>query len=364
VLAELFVDAARGCSQSSPLTATLLAAAADDLAAGGITAKVMAGYECDRKGTVPGLRFAGAVHRAVLEGRAPQLAAHYPSVGGTPRLDSLWEDVLPLLHDNVEELNRRVGATVVQTNEPGRSAPLFGGLQVAAHRAAAATGRAAPFPVRLLEIGASGGLNLRPHRIGYRMPDGRVLGDARSRLVLDPAWTGAPAADLTHRLDLVRRAGCDVNPVDVSTEDGQLHLSSFVWADQVDRFRRLRDALDLAVTDPVQVDRAAGPEWLAEQLADPEEDVLTVVWHSVVWQYASPADRARGRAVLAEAAGRATPSAPLALLVYESRRTHETAGRVYEFHLLLKLWPAGISLRLGSGAGHGIPFTWDEHPWE
>ncbi|WP_199441420.1 DUF2332 domain-containing protein [Umezawaea beigongshangensis] len=363
MLAELFVDAARGCSQSSPLTATLLNAAADDLAAGGITAKVMAGCECDRRGTVPGLRFAGAVHRVVLEGRAPQLAAHYPSVGGTPRLDSLWEDVLPVLHENTEELNRRISSTVVQTNEPGRSAPLFGGLQVAAHRAAEATGRAAPFPVRLLEIGASGGLNLRPHRIGYRMPDGRVLGDARSRLVLDPVWTGAPAADLSHRLTLVRRAGCDVNPVDVSTDDGRLHLSSFVWADQVDRFRRLRDALDLAATDPVPVERVTGPEWLVEQLADRADGVLTVVWHSVVWQYTSPADRARGRAVLAAAAERATPSAPLALLVYESRRTHDSRGPTYEFHLLLKLWPAGVSLRLGSGAGHGIPFTWDERPW-
>jgi hypothetical protein len=68
-----------------------------------------------------------------------------------------------------------------------------------------------------------------------------------------------------------------------------------------------------------------------------------------------------GRAILADAAARATPMAPLALLVYEPRRTH-MADR-YEFQLLLKLWPAGISLRLGTGVGHGIPFTWDTQPW-
>lgn len=360
VLAELFLDAARACDGRSPLTRTLLTAAAEDLVRGGVTARVMAGAECDRQGTVPGLRFAGALHRLVLEGRAPTLAKHYPTAGGEPDLDTLWDDALPVLHEHTDELRARIAATVVQTNEPGRSAPLFGGLQVATHLAAEAAGRRACFPVRLLEVGASGGLNLRPHRVAY-LVDGEVLGDPGSPFALDPRWTGRPPVDLRHPLRLVRRAGCDPNPVDVITEDGRLHLQSFVWADQVERFERLRAAIDLAQLDPVPVRRAAGPEWLAEQLARPERDVLTVVWHSVVWQYTSPADRAMGRAVLADAAARARPMAPLALLVYEPRRTH--GPDPYQFQLLLKLWPAGVSLRLGWGAGHGIPFTWDTQPW-
>ena len=363
MLAELFADAAESCRGSSPLTETVLREAAADLIAGGVTARVMAGYERDRKGTMPGLRFAGALHRLVLEGRAPGLAKHYPSVGGSPHLKTLWEDVLPVLREHTDELRLRIGATVVQTNEPGRSAPLFGGLQVAAHRAAENAGRHTPFPVRLLEIGASAGMNLRPHRIAYRLPDGGLVGDPDSTFVLDPHWTGLPDVDLSHHLRVVGRAGCDLTPVDVSTEDGRLHLSSFVWADQVERWERLQSALDLGAADPVAVQRATGPEWLADQLARVERDVLTVVWHSVVWQYVSPADRAMGRAILADAAARATPKAPLALLVYEPRRTHEGAARPYEFSLLLKVWPANVSLRLGSGAGHGIPFTWDQQPW-
>lgn len=361
MLAELFVDAARGCREGSPLTHRLLTDAAADLTSGGVTTKVMAGAECDRRGTVPGLRFAGALHRLVLEGRAPGLAKHYPSVGGQPHLPTLWQDALPVLHEHTEELRRRIAATVVQTNEPGRSAPLFGGLQIAAHEAARAAGRHVPFSVRLLEIGASGGLNLRPHHVGYRMPDGTVYGDSDSLLVLEPQWTGMPDVDLSHKLRVVGRAGCDVSPVDVSTEDGRLHLCSFVWADQLDRMNRLRDALDLAAVDPIKVEEAAGPEWLAKQLARAERDVLTVVWHSVVWQYVSPADRAMGRAVLADAAAKATPTSPLALLVYEPRRT--TNPGPYQFHLLLKLWPAGLSLLLGHGVGHGIPFTWEVRPW-
>jgi len=363
VLAELFAEAAHRCRDHSPLTGRLLHDAAEDLSRGGVTTRIMAGFERDREGQVPGLRFAGAVHRLVLEGGAPGLAKHYPSVGGQPDLPKLWEDALPALTEHTDLLRRRLGATVVQTNEPGRSAPLYGGLMVAAQEAAKAAGRSVPFCVRLLEVGASGGLNLRPHHVGYRLDDGTVLGDPDSLLVLDPEWTGRPPADLRHRLRVVGRAGCDLNPVDVSTEDGRLHLSSFVWADQLYRWNRLRDALDLAATDPVGVDRSAGPEWLAKQLARAERDVLTVVWHSVVWQYASPADRAMGRAVLADAAAKATPTTPLALLVFEPRRSDD-AGEDYRFELLLKLWPAGISLNLGHGAGHGIPFTWDVTPWE
>ncbi|MFD9704914.1 DUF2332 domain-containing protein [Lentzea sp. NPDC059081] len=362
MLAELFAAAAHGCRDRSPLTQRLLDDAAADLTRGGVTAAIMAGSERDRHGTVPGLRFAGAVHRLVLEGRAPDLAQHYPTVGGQPHLPTLWQDALPALHTHADLLRRRVQATVVQTNEPGRSAPLYGGLLVAAQEAARAAERTVPFCVRLLEVGASGGLNLRPHHVGYRLED-RVLGDPGSPLVLDPEWTGRPPADLAHRLRVVGRAGCDLHPVDVSTEDGRLHLSSFVWADQVRRWNRLRDALDLAATDPVKVEQSPGPEWLAKQLARAERDVLTVVWHSVVWQYVSPADRAMGRAVLADAAMKATRTSPLALLVFEPRRVDDPDVG-YRFELLLKLWPAGISLNLGHGAGHGTPFTWDVTPWE
>ena len=360
MLAQLFTEAAQSCKGSSPLTESLLLNAAADLCAGGVTARVMAGYECDRKGTMPGLRFAGALHRLVLEGRAPGLAKHYPSVGGSPHLATLWDAVLPVLHEHADGLRARIGATVVQTNEPGRSAPLFGGLQVAANAAAVAAGRDEPFPVRLLEIGASAGLNLHPDRIAYRIGDGAVVGDPDSPFVLDPEWTGRPSVDLTRPLRIVEREGCDLHPIDVSTEDGRLALSSFVWADQLHRWERLQAALELAAADPAPVRQATGPDWLADRLASPVPDALTVVWHSVVWQYVSPADRAEGRAILADAVARATPEAPLALLVYEPRRTHTG----YEFHLLLKLWPAGVSLRLGSGRGHGIPFSWEEREWD
>jgi hypothetical protein len=350
-LAELFRDSARGCRGRGPTNARLLDAAADDLEAGGVTAAVMAGHERDRSGSVPGLRFAAAVHRLVLAGRAPTLARHYATVGG--RLDerTLWADAVPAIADNLDELRAVIAATAVQTNEPGRSAPLYGGLLVAAERAGG-------LPVRLLEVGASAGLNLRPHRIRYELSDGTVLGDPRGPFTLDPGWTGLPPA-ATHRPPrIAERAGCDLHPVDVFDPDGVLHLSSFVWPDQADRLDRLRGAVRLARTDPVTVQRADGASWLAHQLARPRPGMLTVVWHSVVWQYVPAKERARGQQVLAEAGARATRDAPLAMLVYESRRD-DGVQQKYRFDLLLRLWPAGLTVCLGHGAGHGIPFVWN-----
>src|SRR5262249_58339704 len=70
-----------------------------------------------------------------------------------------------------------------QTNEVGRAAALIGGLR---HLAAEAC-----LPVRLVEIGASAGLNLRADRFHVHGPAGRD-GDPASPVVLDGAWRGPP----------------------------------------------------------------------------------------------------------------------------------------------------------------------------
>lgn len=363
-LADRFREAARACARHSPTNATLLTGAADDLDAGGPTTVVMAGHERDRPGSVPGLRFAAAVHRLVLSGRAGELAAHYPSVGGRLDEPTLWAAARPAIAANIEELRAVVQSAPVQTNEPGRSAPLFGGLLVAAERAAAVAGRSEPFPVRLLEVGASAGLNLRPHLVRYRLHDGSTLGDPDGPFALDVGWTGLPPADLDRPLRLGRRSACDLDPIDVSTVEGQLRLASYVWPDQTDRMRRLGGAMRLARTDPVTIDQVAGGDWLTAKLARRRRGVLTVVWHSVVWQYVPASERAHGQQVMAQAAARATDEAPLALLVYESRRESPPGEPDrFRFDLLLRLWPADLSVRLGHGSGHGIPFEWAEQPW-
>lgn len=358
LLPELFRDAALGCRDDSPVNYELLSAAADDLAAGGVTAQVMAGCESDRGTTVPALRFAGAVHRLVLEGKVPTVAKHYRTAGGSPRPGQIWDDVEPALRKYLPELRQRVRMSQTRANEPGRNAPLYGGLLVASQWAARAAGREGAFIVRLLEAGAGAGLNLRPERIAYPLPDGTVLGDPDSSVRIDPRWTGLPPADLTEPVRIAQRAGCDEEPIDPGTREGELRLCSSIWPDQVERGRQLSQTIALAAADGVRVDQAAGGDWLAAKLSQPRKGMLTVVWHVVSWQNIRHGERARGMAVIAEAARRSDHEAPLALLVYDPRRVpghHEP----HRYDLLLRLWPADIALRLGYGHGHGVPFTWD-----
>src|SRR5436190_1853225 len=123
---ERFLLQAEQCrAMGSPLTGALLEGAADDLARGGVVTDVVRPYLALPPGAVPSLRFAGALHRLVLERKAPELALHYPSVGGTAPVEDVWPAAERACREHVSEL-RELMARTVQTNEVGRSAVLFG----------------------------------------------------------------------------------------------------------------------------------------------------------------------------------------------------------------------------------------------
>ncbi len=128
----------------------------------------------------------------------------------------------------------------VQTNEPGRAAVLYGVLLWLTERH--------PLPVRLLEIGASGGLNLLADRFAYRV-DGALLGDVASPLIFDEPWEGRPVPDpsaTARALRIARRAGCDLRPLDFASAEDRLTLRSYVWPDELDRLGRADAALEVA----------------------------------------------------------------------------------------------------------------------
>jgi hypothetical protein len=318
----------------------LLEGAADDMAAGGPTSELLGPLEHDPSGSVPALRFAGGLHRLVLERRAPALAVHYPSVGGTP--GDVWPAARAVVQEHLDEL-RELVRRPVQTNEVGRSSVLLGGLL----HVATSTG----LPVRLLEVGASGGLNLSVDRFRHEVADGVVLGEPASPVVLRAPWQGR-LPDVDVPVHLVERRGCDPHPLDPSSADDRLTLTSYVWADQVDRFERLRGALQVAAAAPERVERLGGAAFLEREL-HPREGVATVVWHSVVWQYLPPEERARLLACLEVAGGRATQAAPVVLLSLEPEHL-EHGG----FVLRLRAWPGGQDRVLADAHGHGPPVVW------
>ncbi|MEZ5138434.1 MAG: DUF2332 domain-containing protein [Acidimicrobiales bacterium] len=334
-----------GCELAgSPLYAAILDVVAADVAGEGPIGRLLAPVADAPFGDAVLLRLLGGLHRVVLEGGAPELARRYPSVAGAEAIpvgrrdDGLGPAVIAAVEEHASRLAVDLRANV-QTNEVGRSAALLGGyLEVAR----------AGLPLRVLELGASAGLNLRFDR--YRYLDGpHAFGPPDSPLRFVRPWVGA-APELDIALEVVERAGCDVAPIDPADPAGALRLRSFVWADQLDRLARLDAALEVAASTPAPVERSGAADWADRVLGEPRPGLATVVSHSIVLQYLSPDERRRLLDRFDAAGDAASAAAPLAWLRLEP------GGDQAE--LRLTTWPGGTTRVLATSAYHGPPVAW------
>jgi hypothetical protein len=340
IVARRLLKQAGWCERlGSSLYSTLLRHAAEDVRAGGVCATVLHDHHDDPPDSALALRFLGAVHRLVLLGEAPQLAACYPSAGGDSNCDDLWSRFRDVVQDH-EAVLRGLVHRPVQTNEVGRCAALLGGfLEVACETR---------LPLRLLEVGAAGGLILRWDQYWYEAGH-ESWGDSHSPVRITGAFRGQhPPFDVLAKI--VERRGCDALPIDAGTEEGRLTLQSYVWPDQVERFRQLAAAIDVAGRVAASVERGNAPDWVETALADGVPGVATVVYHSIVWQYLSDVDRACFERVMAVAGEAASHEKPLAWLRFEPG---EDLAEVR-----LQVWPGGKERLLARSGFHGKPVQW------
>jgi hypothetical protein len=281
------------------------------------------------------LRLLGGLHALVRADALPTLAAAYPPhrPGSDAELGALLaaalgdERLLPWLD------------SPPQTNEVGRSAVLMAGLKVIA----ATFG----LPLRLFELGASGGLNLRLDRYAYDL-GGLCFGPGDAPFVLAPEWTGLPPADAT--VEIVARAGVDIAPIDVARNRDT--LLAYVWPDQPDRATRLAAAIDAFVADPVTVVRSDAAPWV-EAVVAPREGIATVVLHSIAFQYFPPDSQRRIATHLARVGATSTKAAPLAWLRFEME-----PGPPALPALRLTVWPDGKERLLARAHPHGASVEW------
>ncbi len=323
----------------SPLYADLLERSAADAVQAGVAWGVLRGRDRDPAGSALALRYMGAVHRLVLEGRAPELALHYPSVGGRSDRPGVWEVFSSVVTAHSDEIRRGLDRPV-QTNEVGRAAALIGGFLTVAERAA--------LPLRTLEIGASAGLLLNWDRYRYEAR-GETWGPADSPVRLCSFNSELPLP-FRVRAEVVERAACDAEPVDPTSEEGGLTLLSYVWPDQLHRIRNLRAAIEVAKQQPVTVQRTNAADWLEERLRDVPSGVATVIYHSIVLQYLDNAEFERVGKAITGAGAAATEEAPVAWL------RMEPGGE--EAHIRLTMWPGGRERLVATSSYHGAAVRW------
>jgi hypothetical protein len=108
----------------------------------------------------------------------------------------------------------------------------------------------------------------------------------------------------------------------------------------------LRGALDIAARVPATVVQSGALAFLTHELAQSRDDVTTVVWHSVVWQYVDPAERTAVDELLHDVGH------PLV------RISLEPEARSYAFRVHATTYPSGRRVHLADALGHGPPVHW------
>jgi hypothetical protein len=208
--------------------------------------------------------------------RQPNLvfAAAWYLLGHPPDLASLRGAVT----GRGSELAAIIRARRTQTNEPARCATLLPALTLL------------PQPLALLEVGASAGLTLLPDRYSYDYGGHLVAGRDQQAPVLRCEPQG-PVPLPARVPDVSWRAGLDLNPLDVRSDDDVRWLECLLWPGEAGRGQRLADAVACARRDPPTVHRGDLLADLPGLAGTAPSGTTLVIYHSAVLGYLSDAER-------------------------------------------------------------------------
>ncbi len=323
----------RACAAlGSPFMARLMALSGARLVSGTSVADRVLGWQGDpspHADSVP-LRLAGGLHALKLQGLA--LVEEYPPHEVSD--DRLWSAVEAAFRSHEAHLLEWLDHAP-QTNEVRRAAAILPALALAC--------AGSDQPVELVELGCSGGLNLRCDRFRLDV-QGSSLGDPASRVVLSPRWIGeAPPVDLP---PVASRVGVDVAPLDPESEAGRLRLLAYLWPDQTDRLARTSEAIGIARATPARIVRADAGAWLEEHLATQHNGLRRIVYHTVAWQYFPEDTAARALAAMKAA------TSPVI------RIGMETDGAENGARLWLTQFPEDETVEMGRADFHGRWIDW------
>lgn len=257
---------------------------------------------------------------------------HYLVLGG----EAAWDSLDVALERHAQFLRRWCSEQEVQTNEVQRSwalLPAFLSLD---------DGR----PFDLLELGPSAGLNLLWDRYAYAYSSGR-WGSGELELRGDDRRP-PPGELFARRVEVARRRGVDLSPIDVTTADGARVLQAFVWPDQAGRLERLQRAIEVARRDPPELTRGDYVAELPSLLRDRVPGSQLVVFQTASTMYLDRPGTERLRAALHEAGGREP------LVFVTTARAPDDDG----FALEVERFPDGGPQRVAVFDFHGAWLDW------
>jgi hypothetical protein len=177
-----------------------------------------------------------------------------------------------------DELAAVMRARRTQTNEPARCATMLPLLAMI------------PGPLALIEVGASAGLTLLPDLYSYDYAGHRLAGTDPDAPVL--ACEPRGPVPLPGRVpEIAWRAGLDLNPLNVASDDDMHWLECLIWPGEEERVRRLRAAVATARRHPPRVVPGDLLTDLPALAAQAPGDATLVIIHSAVLAYVDPRGR-------------------------------------------------------------------------
>jgi hypothetical protein len=226
---------------------------------------------------------------AELMDRQPNLffaAVHY--LTGSEKMPSNSAELSVFVRENRDALAVVMRSHHTQTNEVGRCAVILPALPKG--------------PLALIEVGASAGLCLMLDKYRYDYGATRIGNETSPVLLRCALETPVPfPLDLP---EIIWRRGLDIDPIDLNDPKGVRWLLACVWADHVERRRRLQAAIELCQKQPPVIKRGDMVDELPRLIEEAPNGALLVIFHSAVFPYVPAERRAAFLGVLAEASHR------------------------------------------------------------
>lgn len=324
-------------TMGSPFYADLLVELRELLTRDGPIGEVFSTWDGLPQNDAVALRFVAALHYLVITEQDSTLSAMFP-----PKLEKNGQSRTTVLRRAIQEYENLILDYLErppQTNEVGRSMVLLGGFLEISKRFGP--------DIDVFEIGASAGLNMAFDQYYYDAEDWQ-WGDPNSIVQFKPNWKGLPPP-----LSLIKvhsRRGCDLSPIDAATQRDR--LLSYIWPDQVERFNRIRGAIDYAKKASPKIDSMEASAWLQAQNDKVPKLRPRVFYHSIIWQYFSDAQQNKFRDLMVSIGRNAPSSSPVIWLRLEP------AENKHHAELRMNIFSDNKEYLLAESGFHGEWINW------
>lgn len=181
---------------------------------------------------IPNIFFA-AIHYLLLKNQDEELARHYPSIQKKKFEEIPFGIFKKFCIEHQDAIEKIISTRIVQTNVISRCAylmPVFSKIISEENK-----------PVTIIDIGTSAGLTLNFDQYEYWYNNEKVFG--QSNVIVKSTIIDSAIPEIYKILQPISKIGIDQNIIDPTDKDEILWLKALVWADQLERFTAIDEAL-------------------------------------------------------------------------------------------------------------------------